>query len=301
MQDLIPAFLEEKLYLEYRSDDVRKILDGYEACRYPTLRVNTLKTDADSIKTELEDAGIRWKGVKWSGQAFIILNEKEWALKNLDSYKNGQIYLQSLSSMIPAIVADPGEDECILDMTAAPGGKTTQMAALSGNKAQITACEKNKIRADRLRYNLEKQGASNVTVLREDARKLDDWFSFDKVLLDAPCSGSGTLSVNEPETCSAFSQELITRSVKTQKELITKALKILKGGHELIYSTCSVLREENEEIIEQALSLGAEIVPLCEKDFTGARFLPSGIEGTLLICPDEYYEGFFVAKLRKKG
>ena len=119
----------------------------------------------------------------------------------MDIYKNGKIYLQSLSSMLPPIVLNPMPKNDILDMTAAPGGKTTQIAALSNNEANITACEINKIRAERLRYNLDKQGASSVFVMLEDARNIDNFFSFDQILLDSPCSGSGTININENNLC----------------------------------------------------------------------------------------------------
>ena len=96
--------------------------------------------------------------------------------------------------MIPPLVLAPRQGETVLDMAAAPGGKTTQMAALSGNAALITACEKNRIRAERMQFNLQRQGATRVSVMVEDARRLDDLFSFDRILLDAPCSGSGTIA-----------------------------------------------------------------------------------------------------------
>ena len=114
--------------------------------------------------------------------------------------------------MLPPIILEPKEGENILDMAAAPGGKTTQMAALTNNKAFITAVEKNKIRAERLKYNLQKQGVGCVNVMLEDARKLSDFFSFDKILLDAPCSGSGTMSIFDKN----FNEELIKRSSKIQ-------------------------------------------------------------------------------------
>ena len=187
-------------------------------------------------------------------------------------------------------------------MAAAPGGKTTQMANLSNNKAMITACEKNKIRADRLKYNLEKQGASRVSVMLKDARKLDDFFSFDKILLDAPCSGSGTINLNDINLEKTFTKELMDRSIKTQKELLKKAVKILKTNGELIYSTCSILKEENEKVVEEILKMGnLEIVPIDEKEFHGIPLLPVNVQGTICVCPNELYEGFFVAKLRKKA
>ena len=151
--------------------------------------------------------------------------------------------------MITSVILEPKEKENILDMAAAPGGKTTQISAISSGKSYITACEKNKIRCDRLKYNLQKQGVGNVNVMQEDARKLSDFFSFDKILLDAPCSGSGTESVFNPK----FTEELIQRSAKTQEELLTKALKILKKDGEMVYSTCSILKEENEKVLRRAL------------------------------------------------
>ena len=202
--------------------------------------------------------------------------------------------------MIPPFVVNPKEGENILDMAAAPGGKTTQMANLSNNKAMITACEKNKIRADRLKYNLEKQGASRVSVMLKDARKLDDFFSFDKILLDAPCSGSGTINLNEIDVEKVFTKELVDRSIKTQKELLKKAIRILKTNGELIYSTCSILKEENEKVVEEMLKLGnIEIIPIDVQEFKEIPLLPVSIEGTICVCPTDLYEGFFVAKLRK--
>ncbi len=102
-------------------------------------------------------------------------------------------------------------------MAAAPGGKTTQMAALVNNKARITACEMNAIRAERLKYNIEKQGASSVYVMITDSRKIDDFFSFDRILLDAPCSGSGTLYSEDENRKKHLHLKLIQKSIKAQK------------------------------------------------------------------------------------
>lgn len=181
-------------------------------------------------------------------------------------------------------------------MTAAPGGKTTQMASISNNESMITACEKNKIRAERLKFNLEKQGAKRVNVMIEDATKLNNFFSFDKILLDAPCSGSGTDNIYKEN----FTLELIEKSIRIQKKLLQKALTILKSGHEMIYSTCSILKEENEDILKTVLNkMDAKIVPI-EKDlFNGIPLLPTTIDGVICIAPSKLYEGFFVAKILK--
>ena len=217
MRENIPEFLWNLLTEQYGEELAEKITDGYVAERAGTLRVNRLKATLGEIKTQLSQVGIAYEAVGWSEDALIICGAREEAVRQIPAYEDGGIYLQSLSSMMPPLCLNPQPKECILDMAAAPGGKTTQIAALSGNLAQITACEKNKVRSERLKYNLEKQGASCAFVMVEDARKLDDFFSFDKILLDAPCSGSGTLAVGEYGITSKFTKELITRSAKTRK------------------------------------------------------------------------------------
>lgn len=296
----LPDFLIEKLHKDYTEEQVNKIIDGYKKEKRLTFRVNTIKTTVEAIEKELIKNEIKYERVKWSKDAFIVLNKKENEIQEMDIYKNGKIYLQSLSSMLPPIVLNPMPKNDILDMTAAPGGKTTQIAALSNNEANITACEINKIRAERLRYNLDKQGASSVFVMLEDARNIDNFFSFDQILLDSPCSGSGTININENNLNEYFTTELVERSKKLQIALIKKAIKILKSGKEMVYSTCSILKEENEDIIRKVLNEGIEIVPI---EFDGKETLPqlsTTIKGTLCICPTKYYEGFFIAKLRKK-
>lgn len=174
------------------------------------------------------------------------------------------------------------------------------MSALSENKAMITACEKNKIRAERLKYNLEKQGAKGINVMVEDARKLDNFFSFDKILLDAPCSGSGTLNFDKEVGKETFTNELVERSAKVQEELLRKALKILKPGGEIVYSTCSILKNENEDILNRVLPKeNANIVPIEESLVKDMPLLPTIIDGTICVRPTNLYEGFFVAKIRK--
>jgi len=297
MQYKIPEFLYEILLKEYGEEYTKKIIEGYSKTRPTTFRVNTTKTDVDAVKEKLLNLGVKFKEVEWNENAIII--EDEFDIRKTSMYENGEIYIQNLSSMIPPIVVSPSEGESILDMAAAPGGKTTQMASLSNNKAMITACEKNKIRAERLKYNLEKQGAGRVNVMMEDARRLSDFFSFDKILLDAPCSGSGTININDKNLEKYYTKELVERSIKTQKELLRKAVKIVKSKGEIIYSTCSILKEENEKIVEEILQKSnLEIVPIDESQFKDIPLLPATIPGTICICPNELYEGFFVAKMR---
>ena len=301
MANQIPEFLIDMLIKQYGNKNANRIVKGYSENRVVTLRVNTIKTDIDSVKKALSENNITFKEVAWSKEALILENTTETEIRKMAIYENGEIYMQSLSSMIPAIILEPKASENILDMAAAPGGKTTQMAAISNGKALITACEKNKIRAERLKYNILKQGANRVNVLVEDSRKLNEYFSFDKILLDAPCSGSGTISTSDADLGKIFTKELIERSVKVQQDLLRKAIKILKPGQEMVYSTCSVLKEENEENIRKLLDKGdIEIIPINNDLFGELPLLPVTIDGAICICPNELYEGFFVVKIRKK-
>ena len=299
--DRIPQFLIEMLEQQYGQELTNEILEGYTVKRKVTFRVNTLKTTCEQVEKVLNKVGIKFKKITWSDNAYIVNNARENELQELDIYKNGEIYLQSLSSMLPPIILEPKEGFDILDMAAAPGGKTTQISAETDDKAFITACEKNKIRSERLKYNIEKQGARKITVLTQDARDLDNYFSFDKILLDAPCSGSGTINLNNEKLEKTFTKELVERSVKTQIELLKKAITVLKPGHEMIYSTCSILKEENEENLSKIFKSGkVELVPINTENFKDITLLPVTIPGTLCVCPNELYEGFFIAKIRKK-
>lgn len=287
-------FYKDLLQKNYDEKTTNVILNGIRLNKKVTLRVNNLKASTEEIIDIFNSENIQFNQVNWYKDAFIIENIDEYDLQDLDIYKQGKIYLQSLSSMLPPIVLNPKVNENILDMCAAPGGKTTQMACLSNNKAFITAVERNKIRAEKLKYNLQKQGAGTVNVMIDDARNLSDFFKFDKILLDAPCSGSGTDNVFK----SNFTKELIQKSSKTQEFLLKKALKLLKPGGELIYSTCSILKEENENILEKCLKntdYKLEKIELSDE----IELLPSKFEEVKTIAPNEYFEGFFVAKIKK--
>lgn len=300
MNEKIPQFLYNKLINQYGNEITEEIINGYSKKRFVTLRVNTIKSTVENVTNILKENNITYNEVKWSKEALIIENANENDIRKLKIYENGEIYLQSLSSMIPPIILDAKAGENVLDMTAAPGGKTTQIAALSSNEALITACEKNKIRLEKLKYNIEKQGAKRINVMNIDARNLDEFFSFDKILLDAPCSGSGTIYLNDEKMENKFTEDLIKRSIKFQEELINKALKVLKIGEEMVYSTCSILQEENEQIIQKILNKGnAQIILIDKENLKGIPFLPTKIEGAICVKPTDLYEGFFVAKIKK--
>ncbi len=288
----IPDFLYKRLLDDYGEELTLKIVERYNLKRVVSLRVNTLKTNIDEVKKVLYSNNISYKDVNSIHFALIIdCDEKQ--IQDLDIYKNGYIYLQSISSMLPPLYLDLVKGSTILDMAASPGGKTSEICALADNQIYVTATEVNEIRRDRLVYNLEKLGCKNVTTLRVDARNLDDYFSFDNILLDAPCSGSGTIENND---FSKINEKLVTNITKVQESLLRKALSVLKPGKTMIYSTCSILKAENEDIIKKMMhEFNIEIVPI-SLDF---ETLPSTIDGVQTIMPSETNEGFFICKIKK--
>lgn len=296
----IPYFLDEMLKKQYGEELTNKIIKGYEAKRVLTFRVNTLKSNVSDIENTLIQNNINYERVSWNKEAFVIRDVNKNIIENMDIYKEGKIYLQSLSSMLPPIILQPKPQMDILDMAAAPGGKTTQIAAMTQNKANITACEINGVRIEKLKHNIEMQGAKCVYIMKTDARKIDDFFSFDQILLDTPCSGSGILSLNDNNISKTFTTKLINKTTSLQIDLLKKAIKILKVGSEMVYSTCSILSCENEDILNKVLgSKKIEIVPINTNLLGYIPLLPTKIKGTICVCPNELYEGFFVAKIKK--
>ena len=287
-------FLKKILSNEYSNNYVYNILDGYNANRITTIRVNTLISTFEEVIQFLDKNNISYSAVSDIQNAIIINDSYDVTKTKL--YENGAIYLQSLSSMLPPLILNPKEDAHILDMCAAPGSKTTQLAALTNNKACITACEFDKIRAERLKYNLNKLGTSRVTVLVKDSRNLDEFFRFDTIMLDAPCSGSGTVLLNE-ESKQVFNQKVIDKCQKRQISLLKKGLSMLNKNGVLVYSTCSILKEENEQVLKACLNNNFELLPI-DKEKYDLPYLPS-LENTITIAPTELYEGFFVAKIKR--
>lgn len=307
-QGTLPAFFTDMLEQSYSAADVERIIAGCDVRRVTTLRANALKATRDEVAAALDDAGINYFGLPWYHDAFVLQDACGHDLRELPIYTQGKIYVQSLSSMLPplALGAQPGID--ILDMCAAPGGKTTQLAAMGGKGCHITACEMHAPRAEKLEHNLQVQGAGNVMVMRTDARQLDDFFRFDRILLDAPCSGSGTLRVSDPKMPTRFTQKLVQKCCKQQAALLDKALTLLKPGGILVYSTCSVLSCENEDAVTAALKRSAsrkgqtsvfEIVPIALAGGDVIPTLHTSLAGSICVCPTSLYEGFFMAKIKR--
>lgn len=293
------SFYEEKIASVYDENTSKKIIEGCSKKRKTTLRINTIKIARENAINILKENKINFSVSPFSDTAIIIESGEE-KIRNTSLYNNGEIYLQSLSSQLPALLLSAKENEDVLDMTAAPGGKTSQIAMLTSNKCNLTACEMNPKRSERLKYNLLKQGVTCVNIMTVDARNLENFFSFDKILLDAPCSGSGTINLSNEKEVKGFTDTLVNKCVKWQSSLLDKALTLLKKGGEAVYSTCSVLPEENEKALEKLLKKHNCITSKPDTINTDCLpLLPCSLENGICICPNEEFEGFFMIKIKK--
>ncbi len=304
----LPEEFIEELYDNYSPVTVDKILQGMTDERYVTLRVNTLKYDIQSLMRYFKDRNIKFERVPWYDDALIIKNAKEKDIQKFDIYDKGYIYFQSLSSMIPPLVLLPAPGDRVLDMTAAPGSKTTQMACLMKNEGYILANELDKIRCERLKYNVQMQDSKIIEVINGRGERLGDLYegSFDKVLLDTPCSGEGRFIVTSPLTYRGWSLKTVNDLVKMQKKLFASAVKSLKTGGTLVYSTCTINRKENEFILDWALkNFNLELVDIDIKIKDSINGYNEDLEETInksmKILPSKTMEGFFVSKLVKRG
>ena len=295
----LPDKFMEELYENYSPIEVDNILIGMNQDRYTTLRVNTLKYDIHSLMNYFKEKNIKFERVPWYKDALIIKNAKEKDIQKLDIYEKGYIYLQSLSSMVPPIVLNPKPSESVLDVAAAPGSKTTQLAAIMDNKGKILANELDKIRFERLKYNIDSQGATMVETINKRGEVLGTIYEeqFDKVLLDTPCSGEGRFIATSTATYRNWSEKTVKDLVKLQKKLIQSAAKALKPRGELVYSTCTINKHENEEIIEYAINeLGLKLINIDLEIKDAIRIKEKAIK----ILPSKTMEGFFIAKFVKK-
>ena len=280
-------YLKEQLIKQYGEELTNSIMEGFIK-KYTTIRCNVEKNEVINVLKELN---INYEEVSNNPYALVLPNIDERVIEKLDLYKEGKIYLQSLSSQLPPLYMKINDKDQVLDMCAAPGSKTTELSYLYPTSL-ITDCEKNKIRSERLSYNLKKQDV-NVTVLNNDATELSEFMSFDSILLDALCSGSGTITNNEFDMI-----DKMNNIISTQEKLLRKAVSLLKKDKYMIYSTCSILKEENEEQIKKVITDEIEIIPI---NIDGVDLLPSTLDGVLTIKPNKYYEGFFICLLHKKA
>lgn len=288
-------------------DDEEAFLSSLGRRLPKSFRVNTLKSQPAVVAERFLGYGIGITPVPWYEDAFICDNpDAGFSLEHF----TGAIYLQELVSMLPPLlIRDILPDaRMVLDGCAAPGSKTTQLAALMGNKGTIIANDVSYSRIRALKFNLEKAGALNAVITNRDLGAFSD-VQFDAVLLDAPCSAEGTIRKNW-EVFDAWSEREVQKYARVQKQLIVKAFDLLKPGGTMVYSTCTFAPEENEAVVDELLKArqDARLEPITFNglktskplgSWDGAEF-SAEVSKTARIWPHHNDTGgFFLAKVKK--
>ena len=312
--DLPEGFLE-RLEEMFGASTAREITSTFSE-RPTTLRVNTLKATRDEVREQLTRDGFRLRSVKALPLAFVLENRSKRELTDHPLYGAGKIYLQSLASMVPPVILNPRPGEQILDLTAAPGSKTSQIAALMERSGSLIANDNNKVRFFKLKHNLELLGAflpgdPFLRLRLEDGSRLCSEFeeTFDRVLLDAPCSAESRFVLRDPRSFGYWKERKVKDCAATQRRLLFSAWRTVRRGGVLVYSTCTFAPEENEVQISKFLDRmpDAEVLPAGIADVTplpvlsewrGKELSPK-VQACLRIKPTRDIEGFFVAVMRK--
>ncbi len=311
---MLPKLLTSRLQVILQSD-YDTVIETFSHERKWSFRINTLKWDGSEVFPELEKKWIKiekFEKIQW---AYFFDRKDDYVLKGTNAFYSGKIYLQSLSSMLPVLVLDPQKNNTILDVCAAPGSKTTQLAMIMKNEWKIIALEQNQIRYDKLMYNAKLQWADSIEGVKTEAKKylsLPSEVMFDRILLDAPCSAEWRILLSNEKSYGFWTLENITKKAELQYELFTLAFEKLEKWGSLVYSTCTLAPEENEWVISRflesypnaglvSIDIWLSSAPWWRGGLTSFGKVEYGEEmnKTVRILPSNETEGFFMAKMIK--
>lgn len=305
-------FLAEKLFNLFTPSEALEFFEANEVKRPVTIRTNTMKTRRRDLAQCLVNRGVNLQPIGAWTKVGLQIFDSQVPIGATPEYLAGHYILQAASSFLPVMALDPHENERILDMAAAPGGKTTYISALMKNTGCVFANDANKTRTRSLIANIQRLGCKNTVVCNYDAREFPKVIGgFDRVLLDAPCSGTGVIAKDESVKQSRTEKDFM-QIPHLQKQLLLSAIDSvdahLATGGVLVYSTCSVAVEENEAVVDYALrkrpnvklvDAGLQFGKEGFVSFRGRHF-HSSLALTRRYYPHTYnVDGFFVAKFKK--
>jgi NOL1/NOP2/sun family putative RNA methylase len=287
-------------------DDEDAFFSCLESLQPRSFRVNTLKSTRERVIERFKGYGIPLKHVPWYRDAFI---SEEFDVGATFEHFTGEIYVQELVSMLPPLLVEKElqDAKAVLDGCAAPGSKTTQLAAMMGNRGLIVANDISYSRIKALKFNQEKTGAVNTVITNIDMRNFPR-AQFDVVILDAPCSAEGTMRKSYGVS-SLWSERHIRSLARMQKQLITKGFDLLSPGGVMVYSTCTFAPEENEAVVHhlleerdaemQGISIPGLRLSKTVEEWEGQAFRPEVKEAVRIWPHHNDTGGFFLAKVGK--
>ena len=308
----LPTDFVARLELIFPTKQLDSVLRTFAQSPKTVFRCNNIKNTTGQLHDLLAQSGIKCTPLNRVKGAFFVPENQRRALTESTACMEGRLYIQNPSSMLPPMILSPKPGEEVLDLAAAPGGKTIHMADLMQNNGRIGAVESVKKRFFRLKENIERAGADIVTTYLKDGRSVGRQCPerFDRVLLDAPCTGEGLFDLNNPKTTAFWSEKKIREMARKQLGLFHSAIQSLKIGGTLVYSTCTFAPEENEAIVDQILKKYGTAIEVVEVKIPGPdteqgirqwRNLQFNeqVSRACRIVPDSLFEGFFICKMVK--
>lgn len=296
----------------YGEDSANKYIEFINQDSTQYIRVNKLVTSREELSLKLNNNyGITTESVKNLPFVLKVTKDEKNILGKTIEHILGEYYIQSLSSMIPPVILNPNEDDIVLDLCAAPGSKSTQLAEIMNNKGTLIANEVSQERVRTLIFNVERMRLLNTGIVHQKGEWLGRFYTahFDKILVDAPCSGLGIIQ-KKNEVNNWWSVERANALGELQLKLLVSAIKMAKVGGEIVYSTCTLTPEENESVINKVLNkypveLEEIDLPIPSRpgfdSYDDLIFHPSITKTRRIIPWESNSEGFFVAKLKKYG
>jgi len=310
----LPALVLERLSLLLSTEDYRATLQSFGLPKPVTFRPNTLRASEQQVVQEVQNAEMNSVPVLWCPLCHQLQIGSIRQLQELQTARDGGLYIQAASSMLAAHALQVKPKMRVLDLCAAPGSKTSQIAALMENCGMLVANDRSRKRLYRLREILQRQGATNVEVLCGPGERLGQTHAdcFDRVLVDAPCSGEGRFRLDRPIRLSRWNMQEIRGLAKLQEQLLISALQCVQVGGLVVYSTCTFAPEENEFVLDKVLrkkTIDAKVVaipsdlipPSSRKPITswGDKDVTEDVGDSVRIIPDESKAGFFIACLQR--
>lgn len=296
-----PEWIVEELLKEKNEKETEEICKSFNIKPKTSIRINRLKTTKNELKEKLKEKKINCQDGRLND--FITIDGLK-DIENLDLFKDGYFTVQDESAGMASIVLNPLENEFVLDACSAPGGKTTHLAEIMNNKGKIIAWDIYNHRLNLIKQNYKRLGINIIETYLNDATiyKEEYFEKFDKILLDVLCLGIGVIR-RKPDIKWQRQKENINEITKIQMQILETCSKYLKKGGELVYSTCSIFKEENQNIIEKFLNENKEFEISEYKDNKDQDELNNYLvdEKYIKIYPNETNDGFFICKLHRKN
>ncbi len=284
----MPSWIVDELIKDYGIEKAEEICKNSTLKPSIIVRINTLKTNKEQFIKKLKELSIEYEETEEEN----FLKLKLQNIKNLSIFKEGLFTIQDESAGKCAIILNPKQKEKVLDACAAPGGKTTHLAEIMKNDGEIIAWDIHNHRLKLIDENADRLGIKIIKTNKQDATIFNEKYfeQFDKILLDVPCMGIGVIK-RKPDIKWQRKKEDIYEITKIQKQILEICSKYLKKGGEIVYSTCSILKEENEDVIKCFLNKNGNFEIKCQKNQKKEQYN---------ILPNSNKDGFFICKLIKK-